>query len=90
MKSSSDLTPLPRWRQKRAAMVAWWRRSRDSRRTAYQTLRNAGASFLTFAYSLLGGILVSFGVWCIYPPAGYIVGGLVCWLLEWSREGRGE
>lgn len=24
---------------------------------------------------LVGALLISYGAWCIYPPAGYIVGG---------------
>lgn len=31
---------------------------------------------------VLGALLLSFGAWMIYPPAGYIAGGLLC--LTWS------
>lgn len=75
----ADLKPLPR-------RVQWWRRTRDRRRTAYQNLKNAGARLLTLAFYVLGATLVSYGVWMIYAPLGFIVGGLVVWLLLWSYE----
>ena len=87
-----DLTPLPVWKQRRARMVAWWRRSRDRRRTACRTLKNTGARLLTLAISLVGATLVSYGVWSIFPPAGYVAGGLVLWALQWNygkEEGSG-
>ncbi|MGL5237038.1 MAG: hypothetical protein ACRC8O_03230 [Plesiomonas shigelloides] len=37
---------------------------------------------LTPLVGVLGALLLSFGVWIIYPPAGYIAGGLLC--LAWS------
>lgn len=39
-------------------------------------------SVLTFLIGLVGALLVAFGSWLVYPPAGYIVGGLLC--LVWS------
>lgn len=41
---------------------------------------------MTLAVSVVGGILVAFGVHQVYEPAGYMVGGLMCWLLQWSHE----
>jgi hypothetical protein len=82
------LDPLPRWRQRRAALVAWWRRSRDSRQRAARNLANAGRKGLTLAISVLGAILVSYGVWTIYAPAGYVVGGALLWTLQWNYGGR--
>lgn len=41
---------------------------------------------LTLAISVLGAILISYGVLLVYVPAGYVVGGLMCWLLLWSHE----
>lgn len=32
---------------------------------------------------VLGAILLSFGAWVIYPPAGYITGGILCLLWSW-------
>ena len=39
-------------------------------------------SVLTFLIGLVGALLVAFGSWLVSPPAGYIVGGLLC--LVWS------
>jgi hypothetical protein len=41
-------------------------------------LRNLGlalASFANDALALAGAILVSYGAWLVYRPAGFIVGG---------------
>lgn len=41
---------------------------------------------------MLGAILVSFGVWSAYHPAGYIVAGLLLWAIQWNygkEEGSG-
>ncbi|EPS1205495.1 TPA: hypothetical protein ACKP07_005035 [Serratia marcescens] len=37
-----------------------------------------------FIIGLLGVALISFGAWSIYPPAGYIVGGLFALLFSWQ------
>lgn len=76
---ASDLQPLSR-------RVQWWRRTRDQRKTALTTLVKLAATLLTLAVSVLGAILISYGVYTVYTPAGYIVGGLMCWLLQWSHE----
>ena len=39
-------------------------------------------SILTFLVGLAGALLLAFGSWLVFPPAGYIVGGLLC--LVWS------
>lgn len=39
-------------------------------------------TILTPLIGVLGAFLLSFGAWMIYPPAGYITGGLLC--LSWS------
>lgn len=39
-------------------------------------------TILTPLVGVLGALLLSFGAWLIYPPAGYIAGGLLC--LTWS------
>ncbi|HHH3609441.1 TPA: hypothetical protein ACPZDQ_003588 [Enterobacter roggenkampii] len=39
-------------------------------------------TILTPLVGVLGALLLSFGAWMIYPPAGYIAGGLMC--LTWS------
>lgn len=83
---SDDLMPQPAWKQKRDRLVSWWRKSKDRRQAALKTLRNAGAKALTLAISVAGGMLISYGVWRVYPPAGFVVGGLLCWLALWSHE----
>lgn len=83
---SDDLTPLPRWKQRRAGMVAWWRKSKNGRQVALKNLRSAGAKALTLAISVVCAILVAYGVWLAYAPLGFAVGGLLGWLLLWSHE----
>ena len=39
-------------------------------------------TIITFLIGLVGALLVAFGAWLVFPPAGYIVGGLLC--LMWS------
>ena len=34
-------------------------------------------SILTFLVGLAGALLLAFGSWLVFPPAGYIVGGLL-------------
>jgi ABC-type spermidine/putrescine transport system permease subunit II len=75
----SDFKPLPR-------PVRWWRETRNQRQAALTTLKSTAAALLTLAVSVLGAILVSYGVYQVYVPAGYVVGGLMCWLLLWSHE----
>lgn len=92
MKRKRDplLDPQPRWRQTRDRMVAWWRRSRDSRRNACKNLKNAGRKGLTLAISVVGAILVSFGVWSVHHPAGYITAGLLLWAIQWNYGDEGS
>ena len=75
----ADLKPLPR-------AVQWWRKSRNQRQQALKTFNTVAAKALTLAISLLGATLVSYGAWMIYAPAGFIVGGLLCWVVLWSNE----
>ncbi|MBL5898080.1 hypothetical protein I7V27_06515 [Lelliottia amnigena] len=39
-------------------------------------------TMITLLVGVLGALLLSLGAWMIYPPAGYIVGGILC--LSWS------
>lgn len=92
-RTDPDLTPLPVWRQRLAAARAAWRRSKDRRKRAASTLQSAGTLALSLAISLAGGTLIAYGVYLIFEPAGYITGGLMAWLLQWSHEkdrGRAE
>ena len=87
-----DLRPQPRWKQHRAALVAWWQRSRDRRQRAYTNLKTTGRRALTLAISLVGATLVSYGAWMIYAPAGMVIGGLLLWAIQWnygSERGSG-
>ncbi|PBC71569.1 hypothetical protein BX265_6179 [Streptomyces sp. TLI_235] len=44
---------------------------------------------LTPLLTVVAGLfLIAFGVWSIYPPAGYIVGGLSCLAVEMWRTDR--
>lgn len=79
----SDLKPLPRWRQ-------WWRRTADRRRRAGKILASVGRRGLTLAISVLGVMLISYGVWSVHHPAGFVVAGLLVWAVQWNygdREG---
>ncbi|MFB4893323.1 hypothetical protein ACE3K1_00995 [Enterobacter hormaechei subsp. hoffmannii] len=40
-------------------------------------------TILTPLVGVLGALLLSFGAWMIYPPAGYIAGGVLCLLWSW-------
>ena len=87
-----DLTPLTPWQQRRARLWHWWRTSKDRRRRGYRTLGIVGQKLLTLAISVLGATLISYGVWLVYVPAGFVTGGFMAWLLLWSNEKdrRGE
>lgn len=84
------LDPLPKWQQRRRSLVAWWRRSRDQRRTALRTLRKKGRRALTLAISMLGAILVSYGVHQVYAPAGFVTAGLLLWAIQWNYGEGGK
>lgn len=73
------MKPLPAWQQ-------WWRRTRKQRQGVYATLKIVGAKVVTLAISVSGATLVSFGVWQVFAPAGYVVGGVLIWVLQWSHE----
>lgn len=84
------LDPQPKWKQHRARVVAWWRRSRDQRQRSLKNLKNAARRALTLAISVVGATLVGYGVWMIYAPAGFIVGGFVLWILQWNYGSEGS
>lgn len=89
MRTDPDLTPLPAWKQRLARYRAAWRRSKDRRHQARMTLQRAATLGLTLAFYLGGATLISFGVYSMYSPAGYICGGLMCWLLSWAGDRDG-
>lgn len=72
-----DLKPLPR-------RVQWWRKTRDARQQALKTFNAWAVKALTIAISMVGATLISFGVWNVYHPAGYIVAGLLLWGVQWN------
>lgn len=78
--------PLPAHRRKWLELKSWWVRSRNRRQKARRDLWNAGQKATAFAFQWVGGTLISFGAYQMYSPAGYVVGGLICWLLLWSGE----
>lgn len=75
----NDLTPLPAWRQ-------WWRRGRIARRKAAEALLSLVRSLVPVVVSVVGATLVALGVHQVYGPAGFIVGGLLVFALQWSHE----
>ncbi len=86
----NDPKPLPKYRQHMARLRAWWLRSRNQRKRALSHLTSAGRKGLTLAISGAGATLVSFGVYQIYAPAGYIAGGLLLWIIQWNYGQRGS
>lgn len=90
MKRDPLLDPLPKWEQRRRSLVAWWHRSRDRRRTAAKSLKSMGRRALTLAISLLGAMLVSYGVWQVYAPAGFVTGGILLWAVQWNYGEGGK
>lgn len=83
---SDDLKPLPSWKRRARELGAWWRGNRFRRQEKRRTLKTAALKLLTLAISVLGATLISYGVWQVFAPAGYVTGGFMCWLLLWSAE----
>jgi hypothetical protein len=79
-----DFKPLPRWKQRQRQMVAWWRRNRDARRRTLKSFRIQVQNTLTLAISVVGGMLISYGVWLVYVPAGFATGGILLWAIQWN------
>lgn len=90
MTKASDLTPLPVWKQRRNQFLAYWRRTKVQRRARLSAFGSAGRKGLTLANSVLGATLVSYGVWMIYQPAGFIVAGLLLWAVQWNYGNEGS
>lgn len=91
-RSRTEFKPLPKWKQRQRALVAWWRRSRDRRSTGYRNLKKTARRALTLAISVVGATLFSYAAWSVYAPAGYAIGGLLIWAIQWNygdREGQG-
>lgn len=82
----ADLTPLPAWKQRLLRLAARWKGSKPRRQQNAKTLGRIASKGLILAITVLGAILIAAGVQKIYDPAGYITGGLLCWLLLWSHE----
>ena len=76
---SDPMKPLPRH-------VQWWRKTREARRRAFATFKTMVTKALTLAFSVLGAMLISYGVYQVYAPAGYVICGVMIWLLQWSYE----
>jgi hypothetical protein len=83
---TNDLKPLPAYRRRARELGAWWRQRRIQRQRAYKSFKTGVAKLLTLAISVLGATLIAYGVYQVYPPAGYVTGGFMCWLLLWSHE----
>jgi hypothetical protein len=81
-----DLTPLPPWRQRLARYQAAWKASKDRRREVLVALLSAAKVVLSLAFHAGGGTLIAYGAYLMAPPAGYITGGIMCWLVAWSTE----
>lgn len=75
----SDLKPLPK-------RVQWWRKTRNRRQQAYVTMGSAARKLSTLAITVLGAMLISYGAWLVVPAAGFVTGGILCWVLVWSHE----
>lgn len=33
---------------------------------------------------MVGATLISYGVWSVYAPAGYVVAGVLVWAIQWN------
>lgn len=44
------------------------------------------ATLVSLAVSVVGATLVAYGVWSMHAPSGFIVGGVLVYLLQWSHE----
>jgi hypothetical protein len=44
------------------------------------------SALIVLAIQVLGGMLISYGVYQASHSAGFIVAGFICWLLLWSHE----
>lgn len=53
------------------------------------TLRNALVRTCKFAIPLVGATLIAYGAWMVYAPAGFIVGGLLVFVLEHAIDSDG-
>lgn len=64
----------------------WCQRTADVRamlaKKSYALFRWA----LTFSLSLVGVLLIAYGVYRIYEPAGFIAAGLGAWAIEWRLD----
>ena len=40
-------------------------------------------SVLSVLVGVAGAVLLTYGVWLIYPPAGFMIAGLLCLLWPW-------
>lgn len=74
-----DLKPLPRH-------VQWWRRTASRRREALVAFKAMVGTLASLAVSVVGATLVAYGVWSVYAPAGYVMGGMLVFALQWSHE----
>lgn len=77
---------LPKWKQKFMMLRHQWRVNRNRRQNAYDSLGKTGAKALSLVLSLGGAILIAYGVYQVFHPAGYVTGGILCWVLQWSSE----
>lgn len=75
----NDLTPLP-------ARVQWWRRTASRRREALVAFKAMVVTLVGLTVSVVGATLVAYGVWSMHAPSGFIVGGVLVYLLQWSHE----
>lgn len=88
---SSDLTPQPKWKRRKATVLAWWSRTQFRRAKATVAFASVVRRAVTLAVSVAGAILVAYGVWSIFEPVGYMVAGLLLWGIQWNygnEEGR--
>jgi hypothetical protein len=87
----SDLTPQSKWKRRKAELLGWWSRTQFRRAKVAATVASVVQRVVTLAISLVGAILVAYGVWSIFEPLGYVTGGLLLWGIQWNygnEEGR--
>lgn len=68
-----------RFRARVTLLTLWATRNAPAIR---ETARSLKGSALNYG----GAVLIAYGGWLITEPAGFIVGGLLAWVLHWNAE----
>lgn len=73
------MVPLPAWKRR-------WNEGAVRRARALLAFKAMVGTAVSLAISVLGATLIAYGVWSVYNPAGYLVAGVLVFVLQWSHE----